>query len=159
MLLKDKQMLKSVGKKKRQRTVRVCDLHVVKHSHLGSWELISARVCVPHPLQCQAGPPLWLQKISSIPSFISHYNALGSWTRSFSATHLAQQCFSVQGQTGISPCLLWRRNTLRFPRGCLTNKQFTCMRMDSQDLSALSNPVLILSRSLHFGEKGISINL
>lgn len=81
VLLKDKQMLKSM--EKRQRTVRHYDCHVVKCSHLGS-------MCVPHPLQCQVGPPLWLQKLSFIPSFISHYNALGSWTRSFSATQLTR---------------------------------------------------------------------
>lgn len=33
------------------------------------------------------------------------------------------------------------------------------MRMDSQDLSTISNPALKFSKSLHFGEKATSINL
>lgn len=46
-----------------------------------------------------------------------------------------------------------------FQESALQEMQSTCMRMDSQDLSAISNPVLKSSRSLRFGEKTAGINL
>lgn len=54
--------------KNRQRTTRHDRCHTGKCYHLSSKELISGSVCVPCPFQRQAGSPLWLQKLSFIPS-------------------------------------------------------------------------------------------
>jgi len=46
-----------------------------------------------------------------------------------------------------------------FQETALQEKQSNSMRMDSQDLTAISNPVLQLSRSLRFGGKATRTNL
>lgn len=89
MLLKDKQMLKSMEKKAKDS--QTLWLPCFKTFPPWQLELTSCSLCAPCPSQCQVGPPLWLQKWSFILSFISHYNALGSWSRLLSAILQAQQ--------------------------------------------------------------------
>lgn len=110
--------------------------------------------------------PNWLTSVASktefYPKFVSHCNSLGSWARLFSATLLSTTCMAMIFSSGPDwdfPLLIQWRNTLRFPRDCFAEKQPTCKRMDSQDLSAISNPGLKLSKSLHFREKVTSTNL
>lgn len=92
VLLKHEQVLKSMGKKP-QTDRQTLWLPACILSHLGSLDLVSSSVCVPHPSQCRVGPPLLLQKLSFILNFMSRYNALRSWM-----TLLAQQYFQFRAR-------------------------------------------------------------